>query len=56
MHVDRAEQRKKRDASTKKLSSTGRKPVKRQTDLKSSNWYQSSAMSLAIPLDRREQR
>ena len=54
VRVDRAELRNKRTAAPNKA--TVRKPTKRKTDFKTSNWYQSAALSVAIPEDRRDRR
>ena len=55
VRVDRAELRSKRAVSLKMPIIPKHKTAKRRTEFKSSSWYQTSAQSLAIPLDRRDQ-
>ena len=48
--------RKKQTKTPKKPSSAMRKTIRRQTDFKSSGWYQAACLLIAIPEDRRVQR
>jgi hypothetical protein len=55
VRVNQSELRKKQIETAKKPFKKS-KPSKRKIDLKSSDWYQTTMLSVGIPLDRREQR
>jgi hypothetical protein len=55
VRINQPELRKKKIVTAKKPFYKSKAP-KRKIDLKSSDWYQTTVLSVGIPLDRREQR